>query len=197
MDTITTAVPINPLRQRFQHDMMMRDLGPHTENDYIRHVRRFAAFLSRPPDTSTAEDLRNFQIHQNERGASGSTINGADLALRFFYAVTLGRQNLARGLDAMRRPHKMREVLSVEETAWLLEAAPGIKYNAALGVAYGAGLPASEVAHLKVDNIDSQRMLIRVGQGKGGKDRNAMVSPQLLELLRLWWREGKGRGVMV
>jgi integrase len=90
----------------------------------------------------------------------------------------------------------VREVLSVEEAARLLEAAPGIKYKAALGVAYGAGLRVSEVAHLKVDDIDSQRMLIRVEQGKGGRDRNAMLSPQLLELLRLWWREGKRRGVM-
>ena len=117
MDTITPAAPINPLRQRMQHDMTMRGLGPHTQQDYIRHVRRFAAFLGRPPDVATAEDLRNFQIHQHERGASASTINGAVSALRFFYAVTLRRQDLARGLVAMRRSHKMREVLSVEEAA--------------------------------------------------------------------------------
>ncbi|MDE2568852.1 MAG: site-specific integrase [Sphingomonadales bacterium] len=196
MDTITTAAPINPLRQRFQHDMMMRGLSPHSQQDYIRHVRRFAAFLGRPPDKATAEDLRNFQIHQHECGASASTINGAVSALRFFLAVTLKRQDLARGLVAMRRPHKMREVLSVEEAARLLEAAPGIKYKAALGVAYGAGLRVSEVAHLKLGDIDSKRMLIRVEQGKGGRDRNAILSPQLLELLRLWWREGKRRGVM-
>jgi integrase len=103
---------------------------------------------------------------------------------------------LARGLVATRRPNTVREILSVEEAARLLEAAPGIKYKAALGVAYGTGLRVSEVAHLKVDDIDSQRMLIRVEQGKGGRDRNAMLSPQLLELLRMWWREGKRRGVM-
>lgn len=137
MDTITTAAPINPLRQRMQHDMMMRGLGPHTQQDYIRHVRRFAAFLGRPPDTATAEDLRNFQIHQHERGASAATVNGAVSALRFFYGVTLKRRDLAAALVATRRVHKMREVLSVEEAARLLEAAPGIKYKAALGVAYG------------------------------------------------------------
>jgi integrase/recombinase XerD len=196
MTTITTDPPISPLRQRMQHDMMMRGLARHTQQGYIRHVRRFAAFLRRPPDTATAEDLRNFQIHQHESGASPTTINGAVSALRFLCTVTLRRRDLARALVAMRRPHTMREVLSVEEAARLLQAAPGIKYKAALGVAYGAGLRVSEVAHLKVYDIDSQRMLIRVEHGKGGKDRNAMLSPQLLELLRMWWREGKRRGVM-
>ncbi len=196
MATISTTAPVTPLRQRMQHDMMMRGLLPRTQDQYIRHVRRFAAWLGRPPDTATTEDLRNFQIQQHESGASAGTINGAVSALRFFYTVTLRRRDLARGLIATRRPDKMREVLSVEEAARLLEAAPGIKYKAALGVAYGAGLRVSEVAYLKVDDIDSQRMLIRVEQGKGGKDRNAMLSPQLLELLRMWWREGKRRGVM-
>ncbi|EQB14812.1 tyrosine-type recombinase/integrase [Novosphingobium lindaniclasticum] len=196
MATISTPASISPLRQRMQHDMMMRGLLPRTQDQYIRHVRRFAAYLGRPPDTATAEDLRNFQIHQHESGASAGTINGAVSALRFLYTVTLRRRDLARGLIATRRPDKMREVLSVEEATRLLEAAPGIKYKAALGVAYGAGLRVSEVAHLKVDDIDSERMLIRVEQGKGARDRNAMLSPHLLQLLRLWWREGKRRGVM-
>lgn len=196
MANISTTAPVTPLRQRMQHDMMMRGLLPRTQDQYIRHMRRFSAWLGRPPDTATSEDLRNFQIQQHESGASAGTINGAVSALRFFYTVTLRRRDLARGLVATRRPDNVREVLSVEEAARLLEAAPGIKYKAALGVAYGAGLRVSEVAYLKVDDIDSKRMLIRVEQGKGGKDRNAMLSPQLLELLRLWWREGKRRGVM-
>lgn len=196
MATISTTAPVTPLRQRMQHDMMMRGLLPRTQDQYIRHMRRFSAWLGRPPDTATSEDLRNFQIQQHESGASAGTINGAVSALRFFYTVTLRRRDLARGLVATRRPDNVREVLSVEEAARLLEAAPGIKYKAALGVAYGAGLRVSEVAYLKIDDIDSKRMLIRVEQGKGGKDRNAMLSPQLLELLRLWWREGKRRGVM-
>lgn len=196
MNSVTTDTTISPLRQRMTHDMMMRGLGPHTQRDYIRHVRCLAAFLGRPPDTASEEDLRRFQIHQHEAGASILTINGTVSALRFFYSVTLRRRDLARSLVAMRRPYKAREVLSVEEAARLLEAAPGIKYKAALGVAYGAGLRVSEVAHLKVDDIDSKRMLIRVEQGKGARDRNAMLSPHLLELLRMWWREGKRRGVM-
>lgn len=197
MTIVTTDTPVTPLRQRMQHDMMMRGLGQHTQQDYIRHVRRFAAFLGRPPDTATIEDIRRFQLYQHEKGISPSTINGAVSALRFLFAATLGRRDLARSLVIIRYRRKLPDVLSVEEAARLLEAAPGIKYKAALGVAYGAGLRVSEVAHLKIDDIDSTRMLIRVEQGKGRKDRNAMLSPQLLELLRMWWREGKRRNVML
>jgi len=194
--SINTA-PISPVRQRMQHDMMMRGLGPHTQKDYIRHVKRLAAFLGRPPDTATEEDLRRFQVMQHESGVRPTTINGTVSALRFLYTVTLKRRDLSRALVITRIVPRLPEVLSVEEAARLLQAAPGIKYKAALGVAYGAGLRVSEVAHLKVDDIDSKRMLIRVEQGKGGKDRNAMLSPQLLELLRMWWREGRKHGVLI
>ncbi len=162
MTIVTTDAPVTPLRQRMQHDMMMRGLRRHTQHDYIRHVRRFAAFLERPPDTATAEDIRRFQLCQHERGVSASTINGAVSALRFLFTATLGRRDLTRSLVVTRNPRKLPEVLSVEEAARLLEAAPGIKYKAALGVTYGAGLRVSEVAHLKVDDIDSTRMLICV-----------------------------------
>ena len=118
-------------------------------------------------------------------------------ALRFFFTVTLDRPDLSRRLVLVRYPSKLPAVLSVEEVGQLLESTPGIKYKAILGAAYGAGLRVSEVATLKVDDIDSTRMLIRVEQGKGRKDRNAMLSPQLLTLLRLWWKEGKRRGVML
>lgn len=188
---------ISPLRQRMQEDMLMRGLGPHTRQDYVRHVRNFAAFLGRSPDTAAPEEVRRFQLRQHENGVGPATINSAVSALRFLFLVTLQRRDLSRALVITRYQRKLPDVLSVDEAARLLEAAPGIKYKAALGVAYGAGLRVSEVAHLKVDDIDSQRMLIRVEQGKGRKDRNAMLSPQLLELLRLWWREGKRRGVML
>ncbi len=194
--SINTA-PLSPLRQRMQHDMMMRGLGPHTQKDYVRHVKRLAAFLGRPPDTATEEDLRRFQLMQHQSGVRPSTINGTVSALRFLYNVTLRRRDLARALVVTRIVPRLPEVLSVEEAARLLQSAPGMKYKAALGVAYGAGLRVSEVAHLKVDDIDSTRMLIRVEQGKGGKDRNAMLSPQLLELLRMWWRDGRKRGVLI
>lgn len=197
MASFSNDAPITPLRQRMQQDMVMRGLGTHTQHDYIRHVRRFAAFLGRTPDTATAEDIRRFQLYQHENGVGPATINSTVSALRFLFTVTLRRRDMARALVINRNPRKLPEVLSVEEAALPLEAAPGIKYKAALGVAYGAGLRVSEVAHLKVDDIDSARMLIRVEQGKGRKDRNAMLSPQLLGLLRLWWREGKRRGVML
>jgi len=187
---------VSPLRQRMLEDMVMRGLREETQRDYIRFVRSFAAFLRRSPDTATAEDVRRFQVHQAESGMQPPSINSSVSALRFF-TVTLDRPDLSRRLVLVRHPRKLSNVLSVEEVGRLLKAAPGPKYRAALGVAYGAGLRVSEVTALKVCDIDSTRMLIRVEQGKGRKDRNAMLSPQLLDLLRLWWREGKRRTVML
>jgi site-specific recombinase XerD len=175
----------------------MRGLREKTQHDYIHFVRGFAAFLKRSPDTATAEDIRRFQIYQVESGVQPPTINCSVSALRFLCTVTLDRPDLSRRFVLARQPRKLPNVLSVEEVGLLLEAAPGPKYKAALGTAYGAGLRVSEVAALKVDDIDSTRMLIRIEQGKGRKDRNAMLSPQLLALLRLWWREGKRRNALV
>jgi len=189
--------PISPLRQRMLEDMVMRGLHHDTQRDYVRSVRSFAAFLKRPPDTATPEDIRRFQVHQAENGVQPQSINCSVSALRFFFTVTLDRPDLSRRFVIVRYAQKLPTVLSVEEVGRLLEMAPGPKHRAALGTAYGAGLRVSEVAALKVGDIDSTRMLIRVEQGKGRKDRNAMLSPQLLELLRLWWREGKRRGVML
>jgi integrase/recombinase XerD len=189
--------PMSPLRQRMLEDMATRGLRQDTQRDYIRFVRSFAEFLRRPPDTATAEDIRRFQVHQAETGVQPQSINCSVSALRFFFTVTLDRPDLSRRFILVRYPRKLPTVLSVEEVGRLLEMAPGPKYKAALGTAYGAGLRVSEVAALKIGDIDSTRMLIRVEQGKGRKDRNAMLSPQLLELLRLWWREGKRRGVML
>ena len=184
---------VSPLRQRMLEDMAMRGLREETQRDYIRFVRSFAAFLRRSPDTATAEDVRRFQVHQSESGMQPPSINSSVSALRFFFNVTLDRPDLSRRLVLVRHPRKLPNVLSVEEVGRLLEAAPGPKYRAALGTAYGAGLRVSEVTALKGCDVDSTRMLIRVEQGKGRKDRNAMLSPQLLDLLRLWWREGKRR----
>ena len=178
-------------------DMAMRGLREGTQRDYIRFVRSFAAFLKRSPDTATPEDVRRFQVHQAESGVQPPTINCSVSALRFLFTVTLDRPDLSRRLVLARQPRKLPNVLSMEEVGRLLEAAPGLKYKAALGTAYGAGLRVSEVAALKVDDIDSTRMLIRIEQGKGGKDRNAMLSPHLLALFRLWWRDGKRRNLMM
>jgi site-specific recombinase XerD len=177
-------------------DMAVRRIGDKTKANYIRHVATFTAFLGRSPDTATAEDVRHFQVHLTETGVGPSSINQAATALRFFFAVTLGRSELALHLTRVHYPRKLPRVLSPEEVGRLLEAAPGpgLKYKAALSIAYGAGLRAGEVMMLRVSDIDSKRMLIRVEQGKGRKDRHAMLSPQLLELLRAWWLQCRSQG---
>ena len=180
--------PISPLRRRMIEDMTVRNFVEKTQNDYIRHVRDFTAFLGRSPDGATPEDLRRFQVHQREAGVRPPTMNSTVAALRFLFAVTLDRPELGRHLTFVREPRRIPVVLSPGEVAHLLEAAAGPKYKAALSAAYGAGLRVSEVVALKVSDVDSERMLLRIEQGKGKKDRYAMLSPQLLELLRDWWR---------
>ena len=181
--------PISPLRQRLIDDMTARRYSEKVQKAYVRHVRTFAAFLGRSPDTATSDDLRRFQLHLAQQQISPGSINAAIAALRFFFTVTL--PDLVRPLTIVNEPRKAPVVLSQEEVARLLEAAPGLKYKAALSVAYGAGLRVSEVANLKVSDIDSQRMTLRVEQGKGQRDRYVMLSPQLLELLREWWRAAR------
>jgi integrase/recombinase XerD len=180
--------PISPLRQRMIEDMLVRNFVEKTRNDYIRQVRTFTAFLGRSPDTATPEDLRRYQLHQRQSGVSPPSMNSTVAALRFFSTTTLDRPEMARHLTFVREPRKIPVVLSPEEVARLLEAAPGPKYKAALSAAYGAGLRVSEVVALKVSDVDSKRMLLRIEQGKGRKDRFAMLSPKLLELLRDWYR---------
>jgi integrase/recombinase XerD len=175
--------PISPLRQRMIEDMSVRNFVEKTRNDYIRHVK-----------TLTPEDLRRFQLHQTQTGVRPPTINSSVAALRFFFTVTLGRANMARHLTFVREPRKIPVVLSGEEIVRLLEAAPGPKYKAALSAAYGAGLRVSEVVALKVSDIDSTRMLLKIEQGKGRKDRFAMLSPVLLDLLRDWYRIARPAG---
>ena len=192
-----TETAISPLRQRMIDDMTVRHFVEKTRSDYIRQVRSFAAFLGRSPETASPEDVRQFQLHLTESGVTPPSRNAAVAALRFFFTVTLDRADLARRLTLVHEPRKVPLVLSPAEVAQLLEAAPGPKYKAALSAAYGAGLRVSEVVSLKVCDIDSQRMLIRIEQGKGRKDRYAMLSPQLLELLRDWWRIARPAGLAV
>ena len=182
--------PVSPLRARMIEDMTVRGFNEHTRRDYVRHVRSFAAFLGRSPDTATAEDLRLFQLHQTKSGMQPPSINSSVSALRFFFTVTLDRPDLARRLTVVPQPRRIPAVLSVEEVTLLLRAATAPKYQAAFATAYGAGLRVSEVVTLKVGDIDSERMLLRVERGKGRKDRHAMLSPQLLVLCA----PGGGRG---
>ena len=178
-------------------DMTIRGFAPSTQRGYLSAVSDFTAFLGRSPDGATAEDLRRYQLHMRSNGASATTMNAAVSALRFFFGVTLGRGDAQAGMTTVREPHKVPVVLSPEEVARLLDAAPGLKYRAALSVAYGAGLRASEVVSLKLSDIDSERMVIRVEQGKGRKDRYAMLPEPLLHLLRAWWLAARERGVML
>lgn len=179
-----------PLRQRMIEDMHIRGLCEKTQQGHIRCVKHFAAFLGRSPDTATPDDLRAYQLQMTKDLVSATTFNVRIISLRFFFSVTCGREEMKRYMQFHRQPRKLPVVLSVEEVAKLLASVPGpgLKYRAALGISYGAGLRASEVCNLRVRDIDSQRMLIHVEQGKGSKDRNAMLSPALLTLLRRWWR---------
>jgi integrase/recombinase XerD len=185
-----------PLRERMIEDMRIRGIGEKSCQSHIRAIKDFASFLGRPPDTATPEELRSYQLHMTNARVSPSTFNVRIVALRFFFGVTCGREEMKRHMQFRRKPRPLPIVLSVEEVAELMACVPGpgLKYRAALGISYGAGLRASEVCHLKVSDIDSDRMLIHVDQGKGGKDRKAMLSPALLDLLRDYWREARPQG---
>ena len=192
-----TTKPISPLRQRMLDDMRMRKLSDKTQSHYIRAVVNLTRFLGRSPDTATAEDLRRYQLHLVEHGRTRTSLNRTITALRFFFGVTLDRLDALAKMSPVREPRKLPVVLSGEEVAHLIEAAGTPKYQAALSVAYGAGLRASEVVALKVSDIDSTRMTLRIEQGKGHKDRYAMLCPVLLEHLRAWWRAGRAQGKML
>ena len=189
--------PISPLRQRMIDDMRLRKLAPKTQSAYIRAVRQFALYLGRSPDTASAEDLRNYQLHLVDHGISPVSLNAAISGLKFFFDITLDHQELMARMQPVRVPRTLPVVLSPEEVSRLIAAAGNLKHQTALSVAYGAGLRASEVVALKVGEVDSQRMTLRIEQGKGRKDRYAMLSPVLLERLRVWWKVARAQGKML
>jgi integrase/recombinase XerD len=189
-----TDQAMSPLRRRMIEDMTIRKLGAKTQHDYVQRVKDFTVFLGRSPATASKEDVRRYQLHLSSNGARTPKINATVSALRFFFDVTLDRADLGKQMTFVYEPRKLPVVLSPDEVRRMLEVAPGLKYKAALSIAYGAGLRVSEVVSLKASDIDSERMLIRVEQGKGRKDRNAMLSPVLLELLREWWKVCRSRG---
>jgi site-specific recombinase XerD len=188
---------VSPLRQRMLDDMRMRKLEPKTQAGYLRAVRQLAVFLKGSPDTATIEDLRRFQLDMVDRGTSPITLNATITGLKFFFDVTLDRAALMAKMQPVHVPRTLPVVLSRDEVARLIAAAPNQKYQTALSIAYGTGLRVSEVIALKVSDIDSQRMTLRVEQGKGDKDRYAMLSPVLLERLRSWWRVAHAQGKML
>ena len=195
MDTPTR--PVSPLRQRMLDDMRMRKLTPKTQSAYIRAVCRFTRYLGRAPDSATVEDLRNYQLHLVDTGTSPMSLNAAISGLKFFFEITLQRGELMARMQPVRLPQRLPVVLSREEVARLIAACNNLKHQTALSLAYATGLRASEVVSLKVSDVDSGRMTLRVEQGKGRKDRYAMLSPLLLERLRVWWRVARAQGKML
>jgi integrase/recombinase XerD len=178
-------------------DMRMRKLTPKTQHGYIRCVREFAQYMGRSPDAATEEDLRRYQLHLVDRGISPVSLNATLTGLKFFFETTLRRSELMDQMSSVRVERKLPVVISRAEAARLIAAAPSVKYQAAFSIAYGAGLRANEVVSLKVSDIDSERMVLRVEQGKGSKDRYAMLSPVLLEQLRAWWKHARAeRGIL-
>jgi integrase/recombinase XerD len=179
---------ITPLRRRMIDDMTVRNLSPATQQSYVYAVAKFGRFFGRSPDQLGLEEARAYQIHLADLRQSWSHINQVSCALRFFFGVTLGRQEAFARIAVAKEPKKLPVVLSADEVVRFLQAVPGLRNRAALTTAYGAGLRVSEVTTLRIADIDSGRMLIRVEQGKGGKDRYVMLSPQLLAILRAYWR---------
>ena len=189
--------PVSPLHQRLIDDITARRFSEDTKRDYVRNVRKFAAFLGRSPDTATSEDLCRYQLHMAQQQASPGTINCRHRRAAVPFHRDARKARARSSAEDRDQPRKAPVVLSQEEVARLLQAAPGLKYKAALSVAYGAGLRVSEVANLKVSDIPgsspgtSRRMMLLVEQGKGQRDRDVMLSPQLLQLLREWWKAAR------
>ncbi|MEA2861669.1 MAG: integrase/recombinase XerD, partial [Methylobacteriaceae bacterium] len=183
---------VSPLRQRMIEDMNARKLGAHSQRSHIQSCKRFAAFLKRSPDTATPDDMRRFQLHLIESGVSIGNRNRIMTGVKFLVRVTQRRLDLAAEIYHLREPQKIPEVMSPDETRRLLAVATSLKARVMLSLGYGCGLRASEVVRLKVKHIDSAQKIIRIEQSKGRKDRNVMLSPEMIDLLRQWWKVRRG-----
>jgi site-specific recombinase XerD len=183
---------MTPLRQRMLDDMQLRNFRPETQRNYINHVAGFARYFNLSPEQLDIEAVRQYQLYLlNERRLCPETINQYISSVKFLYLTTLEMPWTPEYFPHVRRPHKLPVVLSQEEIMAFFDYVPSLKYRAALMVCYGAGLRVSEAVALKVSDIDSKRNLLRVEQGKGGKDRYAMLSPRLLDVLRRYWRAAR------
>jgi site-specific recombinase XerD len=180
---------VSPLRQRMIEDMAARKLNPHSQRSHISSCKRFAAWLKRSPDTAMADEVRRFQLHLVESGASIGNRNRIMTGVRFLFRVTLRRHDLAAEIWHLKEPQKLPPVLSPEEVKRVLAMATSLKARAMLTLAYGCGLRASEVVRLRVCDIDSEQMIIRIVQSKGRKDRHVMLPAEILDLLRQWWKK--------
>ena len=182
------TVAVSPLRRRMIDDKSLRNLSPATQRSYLHAVTKFSRYFGRSPERLGLEDVRAFQVHLVSQGISWGSLNQIVCALRFFYGITLDRGEIPERIVYARMPRKLPTILSADEVVRFLEAVPSLKARAALTTAYAAGLRASEVASLRTCNIESDRMLIQIRQGKGARDRAVMLSPQLLAILRTYWR---------
>jgi integrase/recombinase XerD len=180
---------MTPLRRRMIEDMELRNLAPKTVEVYVQRVAAFARHLGRSPESIGPDEVRSYLVHLvQERHVSWSYYNQTVAALRFLYEVTLERQGVLQRIRCPKKPKKLPTILSPDEVTRVFTAVESLKHRALLMTAYAAGLRVSEVASLRVDDIDSQRMVLRVRQGKGRKDRYVMLSPRLLTALREYWK---------
>jgi integrase/recombinase XerD len=186
-----TTDTMSPLRQRMIEDMNARKLSPGTQRGHIRACKRFAAFLKRSPDTAAADEVRRFQLHLIEDGASIHNRNRIMTGVRFLFRVTLRRHDLAAEVYHIKEPLNLPLTLSPEEARRRLTVAgaSSLKLRLMLALAYGCGLRAGEVVRLRAGDLDSAQGIIRVVQSKGRKDRHVMLPEEVLELLRQWWKE--------
>lgn len=184
---------MSPLRRRMIEDMTIRNLSPATQRSYLHAVSKFSRHFGQSPDCLGLAEVHAFQVHLVATGIAWASLNQIVCALRFFYGVTLGQATIPERIAYAREPQKLPVVLSADEVVRFLEAIPSLKSRTALTTVYAAGLRVSEAVMLKIADIDSQRMVIRVEHGKGGKDRYVMLSPQLLRILRGYWRLARPR----
>ena len=193
-DSIPTARKVSPLRQRMIDDMAVRNLAPNTMTAYLKQVSYFSQHFGRSPARLGPEEIRSYQIYlANEKGASVSSRTVAVSALRFLYTVTLKQDQVIAMIPAPKNETRLPVILSSEEVLRLLEAAPSFSHHVIFSTMYGTGMRVSEALHLRIPNLDSQRMMIQIEQGKGRKDRYVPLSPKLLELLRTYWRKERPR----
>ena len=180
---------MSPLRQQMQDDMVLRGFAERTQEAYLNAVIAIAKHFHRSPDLLSPDDIKAYLLHLiHERHLSGSTTNQAGCALRFLFRVTLKQPDIHIEIPLRKIPSKLPELLSREEVQDILRACTNLRHRTLLTTIYATGLRVSELCQLKVNDIDSKRMMLRVVNGKGGKDRYTLLSPALLANLRLYWQ---------
>jgi integrase/recombinase XerD len=185
---------MTPLRQRMIEDMRLRNFSPHTEDSYLLQITQFARYFAKSPEVLGPDEIRTYQLYlATEKKLAPSSLQITASALRFLYKVTLKKPWEVAELPTPKKPQTLPVVLSQAEVTQFLEAVRTLKQRTVLTVCYAAGLRIAEATHLKITDIDSQRMVIRVDQGKGHKDRYVMLSPALLTLLRTYWKAERPR----